>query len=280
MKNMEITVVLTTYNRPSNFKTALDSLVSQNFKKFELIVIDDNSQENYALDCLIKSGLTYKYHKNTANLGIAKVRNLGIVMASTPIISFLDDDDEYYPNFLYETFHALSNTEPKVSMSWSNAKINVYNDKSNTATFSVERRFDCQPFGKYSDLLSIGTGYGLAIKASCFDDIGGFDSDHKLTEDSEFFVRFMSAGYQALVLPGLNILINHHMAVRQTSAHNDHLRVQESEIILQKYSSFFQKNNTLKQEMENYIDALKIRISEGGRINKTSSVFIASGTLV
>ncbi len=279
MLENDISVIITTYERKSSFKKALDSVLNQSYKNFELVVVDDNSKENYVEDMLKATNLNYKYVKNSINKGIAETRNIGIELATSPIICFLDDDDEYFPDFLKNTLDTLKNSPEDVVMTWSNAKINIYKDSQLSPTLTKNRIFHCTDYANYIDLLSIGTGYGIALKKNCFDKIGKFDTNFKVTEDTEFFVRLMNAGFKCRINTDINILINHHISTRQTSSKNDDLRISETIVIMNKYFDFFESNQDLKLEMENYISLLKNRSMQRGSKKNIPKHFIASGTV-
>lgn len=98
-----VSVVITTYKRKASvLKRALDSVIHQNYRNLEIIVVNDspNYTERNKIDELIE---TYyeKYHiqyiVNPCNLGGNAARNIGIKSSSGEYIAFLDDDDEFLP---------------------------------------------------------------------------------------------------------------------------------------------------------------------------------------
>lgn len=90
-------VILTTYNRAELLPRAINSLISQLEKDFEVIIIDDGSEDNTPL--VIKdfenSRLILSYHRNEKNLGVICAKNKGIELSKGKYITFLDSDDEY-----------------------------------------------------------------------------------------------------------------------------------------------------------------------------------------
>lgn len=86
-------VIIPTYNREKVLERAIDSVLNQSFKDFELIVVDDGSTDQ-------TSEILKKYDKNikvirTENKGVSAARNLGVQHASGIWLSFLDSDDEW-----------------------------------------------------------------------------------------------------------------------------------------------------------------------------------------
>lgn len=93
-------VVIITYNRPSFVLNAIDSVLNQTYKDFEIIVVNDGSSLNYIeVENFIKSHPSITYiHK--INEGRSKARNTGIEFAKGQYICFLDDDDVFLPSNL------------------------------------------------------------------------------------------------------------------------------------------------------------------------------------
>lgn len=95
-----VSVIVTTYNRKELLKETIDSILSQTFTDFELIVVDNYS--NYDFIEYIKSfnDLRIRPFQNQNNGIIAINRNIGINNARGEYIAFCDDDDLWKPNKL------------------------------------------------------------------------------------------------------------------------------------------------------------------------------------
>ncbi len=91
-------VVLTTYNRPQLLIYALDSLSEQQFKDFEVLLVNDCGD---AVEALL-SGYSFPitYVKQGVNQGLSAARNAALKIARGKYICYLDDDDIYLPNHL------------------------------------------------------------------------------------------------------------------------------------------------------------------------------------
>jgi glycosyltransferase involved in cell wall biosynthesis len=99
----KITIIIPSYNSFDLINTCLTSLENQNFKDFEVIVVDDCSIDN-TYEKLINykkiSNLKIKIFKNKQNVGPGLTRNNGIEKASGTYITFLDSDDYLEDNSL------------------------------------------------------------------------------------------------------------------------------------------------------------------------------------
>ncbi|MDH4088851.1 MAG: glycosyltransferase [Cyclobacteriaceae bacterium] len=133
-------IIIPTYNRAKYLPMAVHSLLVQDFRAFEIIVVDDGStDETHAMIAdLARKHPCIKYHfKNNEERSIA--RNYGILHATGQYIGFLDSDDKVYPNHL-QVAHGLleRNDFPEVghlgfeSVSISGKKISISNQFDET----------------------------------------------------------------------------------------------------------------------------------------------------
>lgn len=110
---MNISVIITTYNRFNECKRSINSVLNQIYKPIEIIVIEDASSSGIE-NWIRENNLNVKYIKNERNLGLAGSRNKGLKLARGEWIAYLDDDDEWLPNRLEEQvkeFERLKNNE-------------------------------------------------------------------------------------------------------------------------------------------------------------------------
>jgi glycosyltransferase involved in cell wall biosynthesis len=100
-KKRSVSVILTLFNSRKFFKRAIRSLKNQTFKDFELIIVDDGSEDNAAKDIfkLFSSDIDLKYLWHS-NRGHPLSLNSGILISSGKYITFLDSDDEYSEDHL------------------------------------------------------------------------------------------------------------------------------------------------------------------------------------
>lgn len=97
-----ISFIIPTFNRPGSTEKAITSITSQQTIKVEIIVIDDGSEQPFKLDERNQDSATIKLIRKDKNEGPAAARNLGLKLASYPLVSFLDSDDYLLPNTLEE----------------------------------------------------------------------------------------------------------------------------------------------------------------------------------
>lgn len=100
MKAPAISVIIPTYNRAHLIDRAIQSVLPQTYKDFEIIVVDDGSTDNTEEVVLSFGSEKMRYIRHETNRGVAAARNTGIRDARGEYIAFQDSDDEWYPNRL------------------------------------------------------------------------------------------------------------------------------------------------------------------------------------
>ena len=104
---MKVSVIIPTRNRFRLLVTrSFPSVISQTFQDFEMIVINDASEDHYAVP--LTRSPRVRYIKNKQRMGLAYNRNLGAELAHGEGLVFLDDDNELRPDFLLKTVEFLA----------------------------------------------------------------------------------------------------------------------------------------------------------------------------
>lgn len=95
----KISVVLPTYNRAEFLPRAIQSILNQTYKDFELIIVDDASTDESVqiIEEFMEKDSRIKLIKNTKNLGVAESRNIGNNAAQGEYIAVMDSDDQALP---------------------------------------------------------------------------------------------------------------------------------------------------------------------------------------
>ncbi len=113
MKLNSFSIIVPCYNQENEIGRCLQSLVSQSYDNFEVIVIDDGSTDGSRE--VIKSFMGHKKFRAffvPKNQGKLNARNIGMILAKNDWICWLDGDDEYMSNYL-EVYNDEINRSPK-----------------------------------------------------------------------------------------------------------------------------------------------------------------------
>jgi len=117
---MELSIIIPTYNVEKYIKRTLESLVLQNSRDYEIIIVDDGSQDNtlgIVYDILKEQNtLNYKIIKKK-NGGVSSARNRGLEVSSGKYVMFLDGDD-FVSNELVENILKYSSLDDYQIICW------------------------------------------------------------------------------------------------------------------------------------------------------------------
>lgn len=112
-----VSVVVPTFNRSSQLIEAIESVFAQTFQDFELIIVDDGSDDDTARAVAAHSETKIKYIKIAHSGRPAVARNTGVRSALGKYIAFLDSDDIWMPDKL--AFQVdLMDRNPEVGLSY------------------------------------------------------------------------------------------------------------------------------------------------------------------
>ena len=109
-----ITLIIPVYNMQDYIEDCLQSLVSQTYKNFETVIIDDGSNDKSVEKILsFKDKLKFKLIKQK-NAGLGPARNKGIKNASGKYVAFLDSDDEISHFYMEKLFKVIKSSNPDI----------------------------------------------------------------------------------------------------------------------------------------------------------------------
>ena len=182
-------VVVPLYNKAPYVRKALESIMSQTYSDFELIIVDDGSTDNslevvneYIRDVLcMMSGVCKNVRViQQKNAGVSAARNNGVKASKGEYVCFLDADDWWEPTFL-EEMDRLIKEYPDAGLFATNY---VYYKPGKThVALNFERGCLNYPDAYlHSDAMPVWTG-ATCMPRKVFDEIGGFPEGIKLGED-------------------------------------------------------------------------------------------------
>lgn len=181
-------VIIPLYNKQKFIVATLESVLSQGFTDFEVIIVNDGSTDESEQEALRFTDPRIRYYSRQ-NEGVSAARNFGISVASAEYISFIDADDYWYPYFL-ETMFANIHQFPNESVF--SAAIEIATAKQvYTAHYSIPQIQDCEIvdyFGASQKESAIWTSCAV-FHHSIFKKAGVFDIALKTGEDIDLWIR-------------------------------------------------------------------------------------------
>ena len=205
-----VSILLPTYNRVHLLPRAVESVLQQTYKNWELIIWDDGSNDETTDYCQRLSDQRISYHSEE-NHGMSYVLNHAIALSKGKYLAFLDDDDEWAENKL-EVQLALLESYNDIDMVFGNFE-NYYENKKLFGfgfdqTARAMRALKTNAIGSHAALIPAGFLEGLAmdnfiafdsviIRRYVLDSIGSFNERLRNGMDLEYWWRFGLAGCSA-----------------------------------------------------------------------------------
>jgi GT2 family glycosyltransferase len=117
-----LTVVIPAYNSARYISQALDSVQAQTFTGYEVIVVNDGSDDREELESIINSHPLPIIYISQENKGVSAARNAAIKIARGEFYAQLDADDQWAPDYLEVQLRILKD-DPEVTLVYPNATI-------------------------------------------------------------------------------------------------------------------------------------------------------------
>lgn len=108
------TIIVPTHDRPVLLSRTLRSLIAQTFQNFTVVVVSDSSSYIPPYEDLVKLQGRYVYIIRSGVAGPAASRNMGLAVADSRYIIFLDDDDTFEPGHLQSLVDHIGETSPEL----------------------------------------------------------------------------------------------------------------------------------------------------------------------
>jgi len=180
---MNISVVIPTYNRVELLKRSIDSVINQTIKPFEIIIVDDGS--NDGTEVMVKKKYDSLKLIKQKNKGASAARNSGIKASSGEWICFLDSDDEWKNNKLEKQITFVANNSD-YKFFHSN-EIWIKNGKRINQK-KKHKKYGGDIFKKCLDMCRISPS-SVLIDKNIFEEIGFFNENLVVCEDYELWLR-------------------------------------------------------------------------------------------
>ncbi len=213
-----ISVVVITHNRYSYLLEAIASIASQTLVPAEIVVVDDGSrvpvQDQMQTDRFEVPGIPLHVIR-IGDEGPAAARNAGVARTAGEVIAFLDDDDQWQPDYLERCLEQMHEASASCVVAW-------------LTCFDGQRRWPGKRFPQdltKVDLYVINNGFvgsNFLISRAAFDAVGGFDERLLGSEDKDFLIRVVDGSIPLTVLPEPLVLYRVHPRTQASGASSFH----------------------------------------------------------
>ncbi len=187
----KFSVVIPLYNKEEFIKNSLNSVLTQTFQDFEIIIIDDCSTDRSLSIVKQFTDKRIKVIEHSKNKGLSASRNTGIKTANAEYIAFIDADDLWKPGFL-EKIEFLIKSYPQASLFATKYDVLLKNNKT------LEHQFQINGFTNHGIVpnffennlnQSIFYPSCLCVHKKVFESIGLYNESINYSEDVDFNIR-------------------------------------------------------------------------------------------
>ena len=189
----KVSIIIPVYNGENYVKEAIDSALAQTYDNFEVIVVNDGSNDN--TDEICKSyGDKIRYFKKK-NGGVSSALNLGLKEMKGDYFSWLSHDDLYLPNKLEVEMNYISKLKDDKAILYSDYLLINANGKEFSDPVILEH--DKLVKNDYYVFLRCAiNGISMLIPKKAFDDCGEFNEKLRCTQDYDMWLRMYDKGYK------------------------------------------------------------------------------------
>jgi glycosyltransferase involved in cell wall biosynthesis len=184
----KVSVVVPTHNRAAFLREAISSVLDQTFQDFEIIVVDDASEDETSEVVRGFADNRIKYIRHDVGRRVAATRNTGISHSLGRYIAFLDDDDSWLKDKLQRQLDLIESSSANTGV--------VYTSFTRVETCTVEAPIYSNPTKKRGHLLNelssgnwVGTASTVLLKRECLDKVGLFDEQIDFGEEYDLWIR-------------------------------------------------------------------------------------------
>ncbi len=264
-----ISVLVRTFNRRHLLGECLESLTKQEFKNFEVVLVNDGGEDVSDIVSQFSDKLSITQVIHGKNLGRSAAWNSAVNAARGKYLSFLDDDDIYYPSHLKDLREAIRRENVKVAYSncysvrevpGNNGISNQLKEKYKTEDFTP----DLFLMKNYIPIITL-----MAEKESV-EDAGLFDENFEVHEDWDMLVRLaMENDFYHLHKETSEYRVR---ADKSNSCTGEREKYLDTLIMLyKKYEHLAKDNPEIVKIQNNNIELLKMELERGSEIQRDDS---------
>ncbi len=202
---MRVSVIIPVHNRKELLVRAVESVLAQDARGFEIIVADDGSTDGMARSIRERFGGSVRIESQD-HAGAAAARNLGASVAGGEFVTFLDSDDEVLPDWLSAL---TSEAERPAGPALIFCGMQEIDERGREGSALLPHPLG-PLFHDYTGLFLAGT---FTVRRQAFEDVGGYDEELTSSENTELGFRLTDwcAGQNAPTAVIDRVLVRRHL---------------------------------------------------------------------
>jgi len=258
-----VSVIIPTYNREHVLPRAVDSVLNQTFRDFELIIVDDASTDNTAELVAGMDDPRIRYFRHDTNQYAAGARNTGLDAVAGEFVAFLDSDDLWLPHKLEQQLGQLDRLGEDWVAGYTGALVNMKG--------GVNERSENRPVHQGDVLREYLLGRftiwtpTFIFRSRLLPDVGRFDPDLERGEDVDFYLRVLQQGKLAcLSEPAVELFIEVDKGIADTAAECDRVFLDKNKALIDaegQYTASYIRSYYAFRQGERYL--IEGRVAEG-----------------
>jgi glycosyltransferase involved in cell wall biosynthesis len=228
-----VSVIIPTYRRPYLLGPAIQSVLNQTFQDFEIVIVDDNSGDDteQVVSSFRDPRIRYIAHRTNWRVGAA--RNTGVLNSSAPLVAFLDDDDEWFPDKLRRQVALLDSSARVTGVVYTSfVMVERASGRLIRTIRPVHRGHILHELCRRN---CVGTASTVLLRRECFHEVGLFDETIEFGEEYDMWIR-VARRYDFEFLPDPMVRYNMHLPRLSTSYQT---MINGFERQISKHGSFF-----------------------------------------
>lgn len=254
-------MIIPTYGEPVFLREAIESVIGQTMKDWELIIVDDNNpqtKERKKTEAIVsafcKKDLRIIYLKHPMNKNGAAARNTGLQYAQGDYVAFLDSDDIYMPQRLQKCCDALDSATHEKAGVYTGCEFRRGGKKYNVIKDVKAGNFLIETL---AGTFMFCTGSNIFMRRNVINELQGFDESFIRHQDYEFLVRYFKK-YSLEAIPEVLVIKNN----ENFNLPNPQKMIEVKKQYLEKYKSLIEQQD--KRIQNNIYNRQYISIAETG----------------
>lgn len=186
--NPYFSVIIPVYNRAQLLERSLGSVLKQSFRDFEVIVVDDGSDDHFSEAITKFQDLRLKVIRLSQNHGVSFARNRAVEKSKGSFLAFLDSDDEWLAHKLQDQYDFF---QLNPEMRWCHAEEIWIRNGKRVNPKNKHKKGGGDLYESSLKLCLISPSV-VCLESSLFQEFGGFREDFEVCEDYDLWLKITS----------------------------------------------------------------------------------------